>query len=49
MYNFVKSPVNLFDTSGAELLEQSVRAHHPFRIMNELVDFDRFARQYRHL
>lgn len=49
MYNFVKSPVNMFDTSGAEVLEQSVRADHPFRIMNELVDFDRSARTYRHL
>lgn len=49
MYNFMKSPVNLFDTSGAEVLEQSVRADHPFRIMNELIDFDRSARTYRHL
>jgi IS5 family transposase len=49
MYNFVKSPVNLFDTSGAELLESAVRADHPFRIMNELVDFDRSARTYRPL
>ena len=37
MYNFVKSPVSMFDTTGAEVLEQSVRADHPFRIMNELV------------
>lgn len=49
MYNFVKSPINLFDTTGAELLEQSVREDHPFRVMNELVDFDRSARTYRHL
>lgn len=49
MYNFVKSGLNLFDTSGAELLEASVRENHPFRIMNELVDFDRSARTYRHL
>ena len=49
MYNFVKSPVSMFDTTGAEVLEQAVRADHPFRIMNELVDFDRSARTYRHL
>lgn len=49
MYNFVKSPVSLFDTSGAELLESAVRVDHPFRIMNELVDFDRSARTYRPL
>lgn len=49
MYNFVKSPVSLFDTSGAELLESSVRPNHPFRIMNELVKFDRFARTFRTL
>lgn len=49
MYNFVKSGVNLFDIAGAEVLEQAVRADHPFRIMNELVDFDRSARTYRHL
>lgn len=49
MYNFVKSGLNLFDTSGAEVLESSVRKDHPFRLMNELVDFDRSARTYRHL
>ena len=49
MYNFVKSPITLFDTSGAKLLDQSVRSDHPFRIMNKLVDFNRFARQYRSL
>lgn len=49
MYNFVKSPVNMFDTTGAELLEQSVRPDHPFRLMNDLIDFDRSARTYRHL
>jgi len=49
MYNFVKSPMSLFDTTGAELLDQSVREDHPFRIMNQLVDFDRFARRYRSL
>lgn len=49
MYNFVKSPVSLFKTNGAELLESAVRAEHPFRTMNELVDFDRSARTYRHL
>ena len=49
MYNFVKSGLNLFDTTGAELLESAVRVDHPFRIMNELVDFDRSARTYRPL
>lgn len=49
MYNFVKSPVQLFDTSGAELLESSVRPDHPFRTMNQLVSFDRFARKFRTL
>lgn len=49
MYNFVKSGLNLFDTSGAELLESSVRKNHPFRLMNDLVDFDRSARTYRSL
>ncbi len=49
MYNFVKSGTSLFDTNGAELLESSVRKDHPFRLMNELVDFDRSARTYRSL
>lgn len=49
MYNFVKSGVNLFDMSGAEILESAVRKNHPFRIMNKLIDFDRSARTYRHL
>ncbi|MBI2590236.1 transposase [Candidatus Berkelbacteria bacterium] len=49
MYNFVKSPVTLFNTNDAELLEKSVRKDHPFRIMNDLVDFDRSARTYRRL
>lgn len=49
MYNFVKSGLNLFDTTGATLLDQSVRKDHAFRIMNGLVDFDRFARRYRSL
>lgn len=49
MYNFVKSGLNLFDTTGATLLDQSVRQDHPFRVMNGLVDFDRFARRYRSL
>lgn len=49
MYNFVKSGLNLFETTGATLLDQSVRQDHPFRTMNTLVDFDRFARRYRSL
>jgi len=49
MYNFVKSPVSLFDTTGATLLESSVRPDHPFRTMNTLVKFDRFARKFRTL
>lgn len=49
MYNFVKSPANLFDSTGAELLESSVRPDHPFRTMNQLVQFDRFARKFRSL
>jgi IS5 family transposase len=49
MYNFVKTGASLFDATGAELLESAVRADHPFRTMNELVDFDRSARTYRSL
>lgn len=49
MYNYVKSGINMFDLSGAEILESAVRKDHPFRIMDELIDFDRSARTYRHL
>lgn len=49
MYTFIKSPIQLIDASGAELLERSVREDHPFRTMNGLVNFDRFARRFRSL
>ncbi len=49
MYSFMPSPIKLVGSSEEELLEKSVSASHPFRLLCASIKFDKIARKYRHL
>jgi len=49
MYSFMPSPAKLIGSSEEELLEKSVSADHPFRLLSSSIKLDKIARKYRHL
>jgi IS5 family transposase len=49
MYSFIPSPAKLIGSSEEELLEKSVSADHPFRLLSSSIKLDKIARKYRHL
>lgn len=49
MYSYQSSPVQLITTDKQEILDKAVRPDHPFRKLNDLIDFDKIARGYRRL
>ena len=49
MYSYMNSPIKLFGSSEAELMEKMVKADHPFRALNASLKLDKLARSYRHI
>ena len=49
MYSFVASPMKLIEFDNSALMERLVKKDHPFRVLNNSLQLDSLARQYRHL
>lgn len=49
MYSYQPSPAQLISFSEQEIMDKAVKADHPFRKLNKLIDLDKIARNYRRL
>ena len=49
MYSYQPSPIKLFSSPEAEILEKAVSEKHPFRTLNRSLDIDKIAAPYRKL
>jgi len=49
MYSYQPSPAQLISFSEQEIMDKSVKADHPLRKLNKLIDLDKIARNYRFL
>ena len=49
MYSYQPSPAQLISFSEQEIMDKSVKADHPLRKLNKLIDLDKTARNYRRL
>lgn len=49
MYSYVPSPIKLFGSSEAELMEKIVDKNHAFRTLDKSLDLDKIAVSYRKL